>query len=105
MSFDNITGVTTTGTLTLPFNNTTGTWTTGDVIHHPIEPDKSFIKKWKWLRVVLLKQILSDEPQGILKFDIKESHNVNDPPKFEITIKFIPMKAKSKLREMEKPEI
>jgi len=71
----------------------------------PAGQTEEFLKSWKWLRVVLLKQLLSDNPQGIIEFRIDQKHTPSTLPEITIKIKFMPMKSNRKIRELEKPEL
>lgn len=94
-----------TGTVDIPAGQTITTATDVWAESVPSEPTEEFLKSWKWLRIILLKQLLSDNPQGIIEFRIDQKHTPTTMTEYEVTIKFIPMKSKSKLRELSKPEL
>jgi len=94
-----------TGTVDVPAGQVITTATDVWTESIPSEPTDEFLKSWKWLRVILLKQLLSDNPQGIIDFRINQKHTPTTMTEYEVTIKFIPMKSKSKLRELSKPEL
>ena len=95
--------------LTIPFDTTTTntdfllTGTTGTFVEQ--KPTDEFLKSWKWLRILLLKELLSDNPKSIINLEINKKHSPYSQTEYEITIKCMPIKSDRKIRELEKPEL